>query len=187
MDNMNFKEKIKFFNNYATKQKIKTSNNINSLVKKFSPKKISFASKKIIKILENSKEEVSKIKSNSFDNSYVESSSDPLLSPILLENSIELFDEFKFIHRKYNKDNINNGKKFFKIRYIKKKLDKAKNKYNIEGKFDKENSSLIYSKNFLLILEKAIFSFNQKNIKESYNILQKSEIMRSIKIIYKQY
>ena len=180
MDNMNFKEKIKFFNTYATKQKIKTSNNINSLVKKFSPKKISLASKKIIKILENSKEEVSTIKSNSFDNSYVESSSDPLLSPILFENSIELFDEFKFIHRKYNKDNINNGKKFFKIRYIKKKLDKAKNKYNIEGKFDKENSSLIYSKNFLLILEKAIFSFNQKNIKESYNILQKSEIINSI-------
>ena len=180
MDNMNFQDKIKFFNNHSSKpSKIKTSNVYNIKVKKLSPKKIPFTAKKFNQISENTKE--GSEKSNSYDDKNIENNVDPLLSSILEENNIELFDEFKFDNRKNNKDNIHNGKKFFKIRYIKKKLEKAKTKYYAKDKFDKESSSLMYSKNFLLILEKSIFSFNQKNFKESYNILQKSEIIKSIK------
>jgi hypothetical protein len=147
----------------------------------FSPEKKNSTSRITNQIIENIKEEWKSVKSNSFDDTYIENSFDPLSSQILAENNIDLFDELKFVNRKYNKDNINNGKKFFKIRFIKKKLEKAKNKYKSGDKFDKESNSLIYSKNFLLILEKAIFSFNQKNFKESYNTLEKEGIISSVK------
>ena len=179
---MNFQEKIRFFNKHASKPfKILSSNTFNVRRKMFSPEKKNSTSRKTNQMIENIKEEWKPVKSNSFDDTYIENSFDPLSSQILAENNIDLFDELKFVNRKYNKDNINNGKKFFKIRFIKKKLEKAKNKYKSGDKFDKESNSLIYSKNFLLILEKAIFSFNQKNFNESYNTLTKEGIISSVK------
>ena len=99
MDNMNFQDKIKFFNNHSSKpSKIKTSNVYNIKVKKLSPKKIPFTAKKFNQISENTKE--GSEKSNSYDDKNIENNVDPLLSSILEENNIELFDEFKFDNRK---------------------------------------------------------------------------------------
>ena len=185
---MNFKEKINFFNQNATKTvRIKPTNTFQAKRKKiYSPSKKIKILKGVKTILVNGSDNLSHIRSNSFDSTYNDNDNniDPLLSSILAENDIDHFDELKFVNRKYNKNNINNGKKFFKIRFIKKKLNKDKKKYSMEGqisKFDKDNNSLLHSKDFLLILEKSIFSFNQKNFKESYNILKNSEIINSIK------
>ena len=46
---------------------------------------------------------------------------------------------------------------------------------------EKEKIFRLHNSNFLLIIEKVIFSFNQKNFKESYNILLSSEIISSLK------
>ena len=178
---MNFREKINFFNQNASKTiKIKTTNTFQAKRKIYSPRKVKVLKgiKTIIVNGSDNIDNISHLRSNSFDSTYNDNNNiDPLLSSILAENDIDHFDELKFVNRKYNKNNINNGKKFFKMRFIKKKLEKDKKKYSMEGqisKFDKGNNFLLYSKDFLLILEKSIFSFNQKNFKESYNILKNS-------------
>ena len=182
---MNFRDKINFFNqNPMIAPKIKTKKTFQNKRLVHSPSKRIKKLKDVKTMTINDSNNLSHIKSNSYDSTYNDNNIDPLLSSILTENDIEHFDEFKFVKRKYNKNNINNGKKFFKIRFIKKKLEKDKKKYSTEGqisKFDKDNNSLLYNKDFLLILEKSIFSFNQKNFKESYDILKNSEIINSIK------
>ena len=125
------------------------------------------------------------------------------LDPFSIDNlnKIENLDEFvesKYKNRKYNKYNINNGKQFFKLRFIKRNLGKktikasssssnffskakeVKDELNLSN-LEKEKIFRMHNSNFLLILEKVIFSFNQKNFKESYNILLSSEIISSLK------
>ena len=110
---------------------------------------------------------------------------------------ISKFDENKYRIRKYTKENINNGKQFFKLRFIKKKInntDDNKNKSTFSSFFSKKSSSelnmsnldkeknyRIYNSEFLLRLEKAIISFNQKNYKESFELLKNSEVIRTVK------
>ena len=110
---------------------------------------------------------------------------------------ISKFDENKYKNRKYTKENINNGKQFFKLRFIKKKIntsDDNKNKSSFSSLFskktsnelnmsnlDKEKNYRIYNSEFLLRLEKAIISFNQKNYNESYELLKNSEVIRTVK------
>jgi hypothetical protein len=114
-----------------------------------------------------------------------------------IEN-LDDFDELKYKNRKYNKYNINNGKQFFKLRFIKRILGKktikdsssssnifsqkkeVKNELTLSN-LEKEKIFRLHNSNFLLIIEKVIFSFNQKNFKESYNILLSSEIISSLK------
>ena len=110
---------------------------------------------------------------------------------------INKFDEKKYPNRKYTKENINNGKQFFKLRFIKKKFNntddnkskssfssffykKTSNEINMSN-LDKEKNYRIYNSEFLLRLEKAIISFNQKNYKESYELLKNSEVIRTVK------
>ena len=47
-------------------------------------------------------------------------------SQYLYSANIENFDETKYPNRKYNFDNIKFGKKFFKLRFIKKKIKRKK-------------------------------------------------------------
>ena len=101
---------------------------------------------------------------------------------------VEDFNENNYPKRKYNKDVINDGKKFFKFRFIQKKLkekekktksNKNQNELTLSG-LDKEKDFRIYNSDFLLLIEKSILSFNNKNYKESYDILFNSGIIRSI-------
>ena len=100
------------------------------------------------------------------------------------EGNIEAFDESKYTNRKYNNKNIKNGKKFFKLRYIKYKLKSNSQNNSKElniSNLDKEKNLRIYNSDFLLTCEKSILSFNHKEFKESYNILNSSKIIRSTK------
>ena len=185
MDKTNFQERINFFNKNAKKpMMIKPTTTFNYKRKVLSPEKGPPLLKRATAILEDNLEDWIDMRSNSFDDTYNDNDVDPLLNQILLDNDIDHFDELKFVNRKYNKDNINNAKKFFKMRFIKKKLEKDKKDLNNKGKnlkYDKENNSLLYSKDFLLIVENSIISFNQKNFKESYNALLNSGIINSVK------
>ena len=182
---MNFQERINFFNKNTVKSmKIKPTTTFNYNRKVLSPGKRPQLLKRASVILEDNVEDWVDIRSNSFDDTYNDNDMDPMLNQILVDNDIDHFDEIKFVNRKYNKDNINNAKKFFKMRFIKKKLEKDKIDLNGKGKnikYDKENNSLIYSKDFLLTVENSIFSFNQKNFKESYITLLDSGIINSVK------
>ena len=132
------------------------------------------------------------------------SSKDDSIKPNLLMisedlDNIQEFDENNYQNRRYNSNNINQGKKFFKLRYIKNKLkielDKKSNNLKIEkellpsfntNELEKlksyETLSLTFKKTvqkniqkysiiFLILLEKSIFYFNTEKIKESYDIL----------------
>ena len=110
----------------------------------------------------------------------------------------EEFDKYKHIKRRYDKNNIEFGKKFFQLRYIKNKL--KQNSLTIEkkqGKSDENNTEkkddvskrqshdkerLIqkYKIDFNLLLEKSILSFNAKNYKESYELLTSSVIIKNV-------
>ena len=110
----------------------------------------------------------------------------------------EKFDETKYLSRKYTKDNINNGKQFFKIRFIQNKIGvkekkgksfinsilgtKSSNNNDLNiSNLDKEKNFRLYNSDFLMILEKAILNFNHKNYKESYDTLCTSKIIRNTK------
>ena len=125
------------------------------------------------------------------------------LDPFSIDNlnkieNLDKFDELKYKNRKYNKYNINNGKQFFKLRFIKRNLEKktikasssssnffstkieVKNELRLSN-LEKEKIFRMHNSNFLLIIEKVILNFNQKNFKESYNLLLSSEIISSLK------
>ena len=105
-------------------------------------------------------------------------------------DQINEFDEKNYQNRKYKSENLEEGKKFFKLRYIKNKLKGTMNNQStditIEKKLipqlkDDEKEKLLnyenlllnhnkirqiyinkYSYIFLIILEKSIFFFNSK-------------------------
>jgi hypothetical protein len=93
--------------------------------------------------------------------------------------------------RRYNKTSIDQGKKFFKLRYVYEKYEEIV-KLNSKNK-DKEISEipttvvLNEDKNaiklnslFLQKLEKGIFSFNLKKYEDSYNYLLNTGIVKSV-------
>ena len=88
------------------------------------------------------------------------------------EENIDNFDEEKYKNEKYSLENLDSGKKFFKLRYIKKKIAGLSNE-------EKESQKLKFSSEFLLTVEKSILSFNLKNYKESYEFLLSSEIIKN--------
>ena len=134
----------------------------------------------------------------------------------------EVFKNFnpeEFPTRRYDSTTIDSGKKFFKYRFIKNKIENylkcsmvpnASTKFPFDKtlnntfiglnnssifiskslsfrtdnlsisnmpNYDKEKEIRIYSKEFLEISEKAIFSFNLKKYKESYGYLLKNGIV----------
>jgi hypothetical protein len=108
------------------------------------------------------------------------------------------FNEEEFKKRRYDKNNVEkSGKKFFKLRYLKNKLDpkNTKEEKNTKTNNDKEkekndNSQLVFDKErilrkynneFILTVEKSILSFNIKNFKDSYEVLKNSEIIKNVK------
>ena len=140
------------------------------------------------------------------------------------ENLVKTFNSEDFPIRRYDCNTIDSGKKFFRFRFIKNKienylklsiipsinnnsitssafLDKSlsigtissnwpinafmkksftfKNELSISNmnKYDKEKEIRVYSSEFLKLVEKAIFSFNLKKYKESYEYLLKSGII----------
>ena len=115
-----------------------------------------------------------------------------------IEQDASEFDENKYKTRRYDKNNVENGKKFFKLRYINSKLkptnspiikkksnpDENKTEQNDESStqagHDKERILRKYNSDFILILEKSILSFNVKNYKESYEFLESSGIIKNI-------
>ena len=111
----------------------------------------------------------------------------------ILEDAFN-FNEEDSKKRRYDKENIEkSGKKFFKLRYLKNKLDanvKTENNIkiiNIEKNedyqlnSDKERILRKYNSEYILIIEKSILSFNVKNYKESYEILKNAEIIKNEK------
>ena len=112
----------------------------------------------------------------------------------ILEDAFN-FNENDFKKRRYDKDNVEkSGKKFFKLRFLKNKLElnnskaeKNKNNANKEKNedsqlnLDKEKILRKYNSEFILIVEKSILSFNVKNFKESYEILKNSDIIKNEK------
>ena len=109
--------------------------------------------------------------------------------------------------RKYNNKNINGGKKFFKDRYLKEKINEIdetiknmtnsgnitkvdqNNSFNssssslksINNNYERESEGRKCQTEFLLIVEKAIISFNLKKYQESFNYLQSSGIINDLK------
>ena len=122
-------------------------------------------------------------------------------------DNINEFDEKNYQNRRYNSNNFNQGKKFFKLRYIKNKFKKELNNKLTNIKIKKEFLPLLekneleklksfeilsislkktvqkniqkYFKIFLILLEKSIFYFNKEKINESYNILLDNDIIKN--------
>ena len=111
-----------------------------------------------------------------------------------IEQDAYAFNEDNYKKRRYDKNNIESGKKFFKLRYIKNKLNNltiGKKQSNSDENnaqivdesthqnYDKERTIRKCSSDFILILEKSILSFNIKNYKESYEFLESSGIIKN--------
>ena len=113
-----------------------------------------------------------------------------------IEQDAYEFNEENYKNRRYDKKNVESGKKFFKLRYITNNL---KNSVNAEKKekentgggeeenqaqqqsHDKERILRKYNSDFIIIIEKSILSFNVKNYKESYEFLESAKIIKNIK------
>ena len=149
-------------------------------------------------IVENNSDNNKLNNSTQQNNSWTDVKINSFLIPELKELwDIENFNESKYSIRKYTKDNLINGKQFFKIRFIKNKIDsndkKEKKSFinNILGfksnndldksHLDKEKNFRIYNSDFLMILEKAILNFNHKNYKDCYDTLYNSKIIKNPK------
>ena len=110
-------------------------------------------------------------------------------------NDLSNFNEEDFLKRRYDKSNVEDaGKKFFKLRYLKHKLnsnniktEKEKSEINKEqneeshSNADKERILRKYNSEFILTVEKSILSFNVKNFKDSYEVLKESDIIKDVK------
>ena len=121
-------------------------------------------------------------------------------------DQIDEFNENNYQNRKYNSKNFEQGKKFFKLRYIKHKLNLAYINKSSEIQIEKTNlpelekiqkEKIIYENIlltnkktkhymiqnywgiFLILLEKSIFYFNRGKVKESYEVLFDSEIIKN--------
>jgi len=110
------------------------------------------AEKKVIKELDKEKETMIKLE---------------------IEQDANEFNENNYKERRYDKNNVETGKKFFKLRYIKNKLNSEKKQKENNDKadneeHDKERILRKYNSDFILTLEKSIISFNVKNYKDSY-------------------
>ena len=96
------------------------------------------------------------------------------------------FNEDNYKERRYEKENVESGKKFFRLRFIKNKIDLEEKKFegeNSEQKeqnIDKERILRKYNSEFLLTVEKSILSFNLKKYKESYEFLELSGIIKNV-------
>ena len=122
-------------------------------------------------------------------------------------DQINEFDEKNYQNRKYKQENLEQGKKFFKLRYIKNKLKGAMNKKSSDIKEEKnlipqlneeEKEKLLnyenllinhnknieiyikkYSKIFVILIERSIFFFNLEKYKESYDVLYNFDIIKN--------
>ena len=110
----------------------------------------------------------------------------------IIDDDVYTFNEKDFIKRRYDKNNVESGKKFFKLRFLKSKLDSINTNLNIMNKNNKQKDDTQlnaekerylrqYNSDFILTLEKSILSFNVKNFKDSYETLKNSGIIKSIK------
>ena len=139
-----------------------------------------------------------------------ESNSTPKSTILMISEDLEQineFDEKNYQNRKYKFENLEQGKKFFKLRYIKDKIKIAMNKKSsditvnkklIPQLDDKEKEKLFnyenlllnhnktrqnyiqkYSRMFLILLEKSIFFFNSEKWQESYDILFNFDIIKN--------
>ena len=110
----------------------------------------------------------------------------------ILDDDVYTFNVKDFNKRRYDKNNVESGKKFFKLRFLKTKLDTINNNLNIMSNnnkkkdesqlnVEKERYLRQYNSDFILTLEKSILSFNVKNYKDSYETLKNSLIIKSIK------
>ena len=151
-----------------------------------------------------SQKAITKGKQEKEDNNNKEETKIPreiLISLSHLDNNklLDEFNENNYQNRKYNSLNIDNGRLFYKLRYLKKKINENKNKNssNIKKnnkflkklkeeeiqkllKYEKLNLNyektkvkifIKYSYYFLILIEKSIILFNLKKYKESYDLL----------------
>ena len=169
---------IKVQSNQDNKKDKNEKNEENSKINKNYLKRASFITDKT---REDDLDKVSKLKKSDDNWTDLDMEIDLFSSIQLNDNDIDTFDESKYQNRKYSKDNINNGKKFFKLRFIKRKKEKKKkaktSSKQTELTLDDEKNTRIYNSDFLLILEQSILLFNQKKYKESFENLTNSEIL----------
>ena len=120
---------------------------------------------------------------------------------------IDEFNENNYQNRKYNSLNLDNGRLFYKLRYLKRKINENKNKkssnINKNNKFfiklkeeekekllryeklnanyekTKEKNIIKYSYYFLILIEKSIILFNLKKFKDSYDLLVNYDIIKN--------
>ena len=96
------------------------------------------------------------------------------------------FNEDNYRERRYEKENVESGKKFFRLRFIKNKINleekkiEEENSEQKEQSIDKERILRKYNSEFLLTVEKSILSFNLKKYKESYEFLELSGIIKNV-------
>lgn len=96
------------------------------------------------------------------------------------------FNEDYYGERRYEKENIESGKKYFRLRFIKNKINleekkvEGENNEQKEQSIDKERILRKYNSEFLLTVEKSILSFNLKKYKESYEFLELSGIIKNV-------
>ena len=96
------------------------------------------------------------------------------------------FNEDNYRERRYEKENVESGKKFFRLRFIKNKINleekkiEEENSEQKEQSIDKERILRKYNSEFLLTVEKYILSFNLKKYKESYEFLELSGIIKNV-------
>ena len=139
-----------------------------------------------------------------------DSNSTPKPKLLMISEDLEQineFDEKNYSNRKYKQENLEQGQKFFKFRYIKNKLKGAMNKKSSDIKVEKnlipqlndvEKEKLLnyeklllnhqknleiyikkYSKIFLILVERSIFFFNLEKFQESYDVLFNFDIIKN--------
>ena len=142
------------------------------------------------------------------ENNEIKNKAKPTLLMITEDlDQIDEFDENNYPNRKYNSNNFSQGKKFFKLRYIKTKLNLALNnkssdikienkiipefdkdekeklnqyeEFLLNNKKTKQNNIQKYLKIFLILLEKSIFYFNCRKTKESYDVLCNYDVIKN--------
>ena len=129
------------------------------------------------------------------------------VSPLENIEKIDEFDEQNYKVRQYNLKNIENGRKYYKLRYIKRKINEINNKTSsntnksdekliklevnekqkllkyedliLKQKKTKQINIQKYSYLFLILIEKSILYFNLKSYKKSYDILYDYNIIQS--------
>lgn len=156
---------------------------------------------------EEKKEKIKEKSNNEVKDIFSQEEKQTLILPLEKIENLDDFDEKNYPNRKYNQKNLDNAKKFFKLRYLKTKLKEFQDRISSNITKDKnplitlnevekekflkyENLFINYEKTkekniqkytslFLISIEKSIIYFNIESYKESYEILLNHGIIKN--------